>query len=110
MYGLTETKRLACMPPEQLHRKPDSVGLPMKGTEVWLVDDAGQRLEGKPGEVGELVARGPNLMKGYWEKPEATAKALKTDPRTGEPAFHTGDLFRFDEAGYLYFVSRKDDV
>ncbi|MFT3841842.1 MAG: class I adenylate-forming enzyme family protein [Myxococcaceae bacterium] len=104
MYGLTETKRLTALPPKDLHRKPDSVGLPVKGTELWLIDEHGQRLEGKPGQVGELVARGPNVMKGYWEKPEANAKALQGD------TFRTGDLFRFDDESYLYFVSRKDDV
>ena len=110
MYGLTECKRLACLPPKDLLRKPDSVGLPMKGTELWLVDEKGERLAGAPGEIGELVCRGPNVMKGYWENPEATAAALKIDPRTGELAFHTGDLCRFDAEGYLYFLARKDDV
>ena len=60
--------------------------------------------------VGELVIRGAHVMKGYWEKPEATARALRPGPLPGERVLHTGDLFRTDEEGFLYFVGRKDDI
>ncbi|HDL16952.1 MAG TPA: AMP-dependent synthetase, partial [Rhizobiales bacterium] len=62
------------------------------------------------GEVGELVIRGPHVMKGYWENPEATARALRPGPYPWESVLHTGDLFRTDEDGFLYFVSRMDDI
>ena len=63
-----------------------------------------------PGEVGELVIRGPHVMKGYWENPEATDKALRPGPFPWEKVLYTGDLFRTDEEGFLYFVGRKDDI
>jgi len=63
-----------------------------------------------PGEVGELVVRGATVMKGYWEKPEATARTLKPGPLPGESVLYTGDLCRMDEEGYVYFVSRNDDM
>jgi acyl-CoA synthetase (AMP-forming)/AMP-acid ligase II len=69
----------------------------MPNEEVYIVDDTGRRVEA--GAVGELVVRGSNVMKGYWELPEETDRVL-----------HTGDLFRIDEEGYLYFVGRKDDI
>jgi acyl-CoA synthetase (AMP-forming)/AMP-acid ligase II len=63
-----------------------------------------------PGTVGELVVRGSNVMAGYWELPEETARALRPGPVPGERALHTGDLFQADEEGYLYFVGRRDDM
>jgi acyl-CoA synthetase (AMP-forming)/AMP-acid ligase II len=60
--------------------------------------------------VGKLVIRGATVMKGYWEKPEATAKMLKPGPLPGEMVLHTGDYCRMDEEGYLYFVGRADDI
>jgi acyl-CoA synthetase (AMP-forming)/AMP-acid ligase II len=63
-----------------------------------------------PGIVGELVVRGSNVMRGYWEMPEETAEKLKPGPCPGEVILHTGDLFKMDEEGYLYFVARKDDI
>ena len=62
------------------------------------------------GEVGELVIRGPHVMKGYWENPEATDRALRPGPYPWEKVLYTGDLFRTDEEGFLYFVGRKDDI
>lgn len=108
MYGQTECKRGTYLPPDQIASKPDSVGIAIPGTEAFVVNEAGQRLP--PGMVGELALRGPHVMKGYWEDPEATARALRTDPVTGETVLRTGDLFRADEDGYLYFVARKDDI
>jgi amino acid adenylation domain-containing protein len=109
MYGLTECKRCSCLPPEDLRRKLGSVGLPMPNCELWLVGENGERIS-QPGVAGELVMRGANVMRGYWEKPAATADRLRAGPLPGELVFHTGDLCRFDDEGYLYFVARMDDV
>jgi amino acid adenylation domain-containing protein len=108
MYGLTECKRCTYLPPEDLDRKPGSVGIAIPNTELWIVDDQGRRLG--PGEIGELVIRGATVMQGYWEKPEATARRLRPGPLPGERVLYTGDLCRLDEDGYLYFVGRMDDV
>jgi amino acid adenylation domain-containing protein len=108
MYGLTECKRCTYLPPEELERKPGSVGIPIPNTEVWVVDENGQRLE--PGQVGQLVVRGATVMRGYWEKPAATAERLKPGPLPGELVLYTGDLCRMDEEGYVYFVARMDDI
>jgi long-chain acyl-CoA synthetase len=75
MYGLTETKRTLYLPPEQLAQRPGSVGIPIPGTEAWLEDEAGRRLG--PGEIGELVIRGSHVMRGYWERPEASAARFR---------------------------------
>jgi len=108
MYGVTECKRCTYLPPEQLARRPGSVGVAIPGTEAYVVDDAGQRV--LPGTVGELVIRGPHVMQGYWENPEATDRALRRVAFLTEKLLHTGDLFRADEEGFLYFVARKDDI
>ena len=108
MYGVTECKRCTWLPPEQLDVRPSSVGIPIPGTEAWIVDEAGERVP--PGTVGELVIRGAHVMKGYWENEEATRRALRPGPYPWENVLHTGDLFRADEEGYLYFVARKDDI
>ena len=112
MYGLTECKRVTYLPPDQLDVRPTSVGRGMPNEEVWLVDDAGQRLPN--GSTGELVIRGSNVMRGYWEKPVETAQRLREGSSVGGPAGEmvllSGDLFRTDAEGYLYFVSRKDDI
>jgi amino acid adenylation domain-containing protein len=108
MYGLTECKRVTYLPPDQLDTRPTSVGRGMPNEEVWLVDEAGERLPN--GSTGELVIRGSNVMRGYWEKPDETAKRLKPGPNPGELVLYSGDVFRTDAEGYLYFVARKDDV
>ena len=108
MYGLTECKRCTYLPPQDLARKPASVGIAIPNTEMWIVDEAGNKVG--PGVVGQLVIRGATVMKGYWEKPEATAKKLKPGPLPGEQVLYTGDYCRMDEEGYLYFVGRMDDV
>ncbi|MFL5346382.1 MAG: class I adenylate-forming enzyme family protein [Hyalangium sp.] len=108
MYGLTECKRCTYLPPEDLERKPTSVGIPIPNTEVWVVDEHGQRVE--PGQIGQLVVRGATVMRGYWEKPAATAERLKPGPLPGESVLYTGDLCRMDEEGYVYFVGRMDDI
>ncbi len=108
MYGLTECKRCTYLPPEDIDRKPDSVGVAIPNTELWLVDERGARLGAN--QVGELVIRGATVMQGYWEKPEATARRLKPGPLPGEQVLYTGDLCRLDDEGYLYFVGRMDDI
>jgi amino acid adenylation domain-containing protein len=108
MYGLTECKRCTYLPPEDLERKPASVGIAIPNTELWIVDEEGRRVA--PGVTGELVIRGETVMKGYWEKPAATARRLKPGPLPGEFVLHTGDYCRLDEEGYVYFVGRMDDI
>lgn len=108
MYGLTECKRVSYLPPEEIDRRPDSVGKGMPNEEVFIVNENGERLG--HGETGELVVRGANVMKGYWRAPEETAMRLKPGIYPDEKVLYTGDLFRKDEEGFLYFVARKDDL
>jgi amino acid adenylation domain-containing protein len=108
MYGLTECKRCSYLPPEDLDRKPTSVGIAIPNTEMWIVDENDQRLG--PNQVGQLVIRGATVMRGYWEKPGETAKKLRPGPLPGEAVLYTGDYCRLDEEGYLTFVGRMDDV
>jgi long-chain acyl-CoA synthetase len=108
MYGQTECKRVTYLPPEQLDLRPLSVGRGMPNQELWLVDESGRRLPN--GATGELVVRGSHVMRGYWEKPVETAQRLKPGPLPGERVLYSGDIFRTDAEGYLYFVARKDDI
>lgn len=108
MYGLTECKRVSYLDPEMIDIRPASVGRGMPNEEIYLVDEVGRRLG--PGEIGELVVRGSNVMKGYWEDPVETAKRLRPGPHPWEQVLYTGDLFRTDSEGYLYFVARNDDM
>ena len=108
MYGLTECKRVSYLPPDQIDIRPASVGRGMPNEEVYVVDHEGNRVP--PGVVGELVIRGSNVMKGYWEMPEATDKCLRPGAIPGERVLYSGDLFYSDDDGYLYFVGRKDDI
>jgi len=108
MYGLTETKRTLYLPPEELERRPGSVGVPIPGTEAWLQDERGRRLG--LGQTGELVIRGPHVMRGYWEDAPATAQRFRPGLSPGERLCYSGDLFRQDQDGFFYFVGRKDDI
>lgn len=108
MYGLTECKRCTYLPPEELDRRPDSVGIAIPNTEAFVVDDDGRPVP--PGTVGELVIRGPHVMQGYWRNEEATARMLRPGLNPWEKVLYTGDLFRTDPDGFLYFVGRKDDI
>ena len=108
MYGLTETKRTLYLPPDEIETRPDSVGIPIPGTETWIEDQDGNRLGA--GEVGELMVRGRHVMRGYWGAPEATAERFVSGPLPGERICRTGDLFRRDKDGFYYFVARKDDI
>jgi len=108
MHGLTEVLRTTYLPPDQLDTRPASVGRGMKNVELWIEDEDGKRLG--PGEVGELVVRGANVMAGYWDDPEATSKVLLPGRYSWERVMHSGDLFTMDEEGYFSFVARKDDI
>jgi amino acid adenylation domain-containing protein len=107
MYGLTETKRTLYLPPDQLDKSPGSVGIAIPGTEVWIEDEAGQRLGA--GQVGELVVRGRHVMRGYWNDPSRTSVRFRFSS-AGERLCYTGDLFQMDADGFMYFVARKDDI
>jgi amino acid adenylation domain-containing protein len=107
MYGLTECKRVSYLPPQEIDAHPTSVGRAMPNVEAFVIDPQGNRLTTG---VGELVVRGSNVMKGYWEQPEETDRVLKLGALPGERVLLTGDLFRVDEEGFLYFVGRKDDI
>lgn len=108
MYGQTECKRCTYLPPEELAVRPGSVGIAIPNTEAYVLDENGERAA--PGVTGELVIRGPHVMQGYWRDEAATDRALKPGPLLGEKVLHTGDLFRTDADGFLYFVGRKDDI
>ncbi|WP_035691131.1 class I adenylate-forming enzyme family protein [Azospirillum halopraeferens] len=108
MYGCTEcSTRVAYLEPERLDDKIASVGRAIPNCEAMVLDEDGN--PAAPGVVGELVVRGANVMRGYWNRPEATADKLRDDPRGGK-RYHTGDLFYADAEGFLHFVARKDDV
>ncbi|MDR3668698.1 MAG: AMP-binding protein [Ignavibacteriaceae bacterium] len=108
MYGLTECKRIAYLPPAEIIKRPSSVGKAMPNCEVFILDENG--LEVPHGEIGELVVRGSNVMRGYWNAPELTEKVYRKGLYQGETLLYSGDLFRQDEDGYLYFLGRKDDM
>jgi amino acid adenylation domain-containing protein len=108
MYGLTECKRVSYLPPDQLDKRPDSVGIPIPNEEVFVVDKNGKEVP--DGVVGELVIRGSNVMQGYWNSPAETSKRFKPGSYPGERLLYSGDYFKRDLDGYLYFVARKDDM
>jgi long-chain acyl-CoA synthetase len=101
-YGLSETSPVACSNHPDTERKPGSIGTPIEGVEMRVVDEDDNPLP--QGEVGEIVIRGHNVMKGYWQRPEATAEAMRGG------WFHSGDIARVDEDGYFYIVDRKKDL
>jgi len=101
-YGLSETSPVACSNHPGRERKPGSIGEPIEGVEMMLVDENDNPVE--QGEVGEIVIRGHNIMKGYWQRPDATAEAMRGG------WFHSGDMGRTDEDGYFYIVDRKKDL
>ena len=108
MYGQTECVRVTYLPPDQLDARPSSVGRGMPNQNVWIEDESGCTVG--PGVTGELIVQGPHVMEGYWGSPEETEKKLKPSSPSGGKALRTGDLFRMDDEGYLYFVSRRDDI
>jgi long-chain acyl-CoA synthetase len=108
MYGLTECKRVSYLPPEELDRRPTSVGKAIPNSEVFIMNESGREVA--PNEVGELVVRGTNVMQGYWNSPELTAKTFRPGNFPWEKFLYSGDLFKRDDEGFLYFVGRKDDM
>ncbi len=102
-YGLTETSPAACMNPMDLPEYNGSIGLPIPSTDASVQDEQGRCLP--PGETGELCIRGPQVMKGYWNRPEETAQVLDE-----QGWLKTGDIARWDERGYFYIVDRKKDM
>jgi long-chain acyl-CoA synthetase len=103
MYGQTEASaRLSFLEPERLLEKIGSIGRAIPGVELTVRDENGKPC--KPGDVGEIIAQGDNIMVGYWNNPEATEKVLKDD------GLHTGDLATVDEDGYIFVVSRSSDM
>jgi long-chain acyl-CoA synthetase len=102
-YGLTETSPAACINPLDLKDYNGSIGLPIPSTDVAIWSEDNQPLP--IGEVGELMVHGPQVMKGYWQRPDETAKVLGSDGW-----LHTGDVARMDENGYVYIVDRKKDM
>jgi amino acid adenylation domain-containing protein len=108
MYGLTECKRVCYLEPELVQVKPSSVGKAIPGTETFVLDDDGNPVP--PGTTGTLWVRGPHVMMGYLNLPEATAHMLKPGRYPGERMLCTHDLFRSDDDGFLYFVGRSDDI
>jgi long-chain acyl-CoA synthetase len=101
-YGLSETSPVASFNHPDRERKPGSIGTPIEGVEMKAVDEDGAEVPA--GEVGEIVIRGHNVMKGYWERPEATAEAIR------DGWLSTGDMARVDEDGYFFIVDRKKDL
>lgn len=114
MYGLTEAFRSTYLPPEEVDRRPTSIGKAIPNTEILVIDEQGNRCA--PGEIGELVHRGPTVSLGYWQQPELTAKRLRPHPllpatlAEKERVCYSGDLVRSDEDGFLYFVGRLDSL
>lgn len=108
MFGLTECKRVCFLPPAELDRRPSSVGKAMPNCETLVVDEQGN--ETAPGQSGELVVRGANVMQGYWRAPEVTSRMYKAGAYPADRRLHTGDYFKRDREGYLYFLGRKDDM
>jgi long-chain acyl-CoA synthetase len=101
-YGLSETSPVASFNHPDRERKPGSIGTPVDGIDMKLVDDDDNDVG--PGQVGEIVIRGHNVMKGYWNRAEATEEVMRGG------WFHSGDMAKIDDDGYFYIVDRKKDL
>ncbi len=114
MYGLTEAFRSTYLPPEEVDRRPDSIGRAIPGAQIMVLTQ--DQREALPGEEGELVHRGPTVALGYWNDPEATAKVYRPNPLrpAGTPdverVVYSGDIVRRDEDGFLYYLGRHDRI
>ena len=114
MYGLTEAFRSTYLPPEELDRRPTSMGKAIPDTEILVLNERNELCA--PGEVGELVHRGPTVSMGYWRNPEATDGVLRPNPLLPpelgdiERVCYSGDLVKTDEDGFLYYVGRRDTM
>jgi long-chain acyl-CoA synthetase len=102
-YGLSETSPIASFNPPDRERRPGSIGVPVDGVEMRVVDD--ERRPVAQGEVGEIAIRGHNIMRGYWNRPDATAEAIDA-----EGWFYSGDVATVDADGYFFIVDRKKDM
>ena len=101
-FGQTENSAMMTLPKEDIFRKIGSIGKPGFFTDIWIQDDTGKRLS--PGQIGEMVAKGPTVMSGYWDMPETTEKTII------DGVLHTGDLGYMDDEGYFYMVDRAKDM
>jgi acyl-CoA synthetase (AMP-forming)/AMP-acid ligase II len=118
MYGLTEAFRSTYLPPEEVDRRPDSIGKAIPNAEILVLREDGT--ECAPEEPGELVHRGPLVGQGYWNDPEKTAERYKPLPagvggreaglQLPEYAVFSGDTVRRDAEGFLYFIGRRDEM
>jgi len=108
MYGLTECVRVCYLVGEELDQRPSSVGKAIPNCEVRIVDKSGNEVG--PGEIGELTIRGSNVMQGYWNDPQMSANVYRPGGYPASRWLYSGDNFRKDNEGYLYFVSRKNDM
>jgi acyl-CoA synthetase (AMP-forming)/AMP-acid ligase II len=108
MYGLSEAFRSTYLPPEEIDRRPSSMGIAIPETEILVIDD---EKECAPGQAGELVHAGPTVALAYWNRPQETAATYRPHPlrpASSERVVYSGDLVRRDEDGFLYFVGRRD--
>lgn len=108
MYGLTECKSVSCLDPKEIDNRPDSVGKALPNMEVYVVDKEGKKHSSNA--TGELVVRGSNVMQGYLNNEEETNKKLRPGKIPGQKDLYTGDLFKIDKEGYLYFIGRIDNM
>lgn len=114
MYGLTEAFRSTFLPPEELDRRPDSIGKAIPNVEILVVNSKGE--ECAPGEEGELVHRGALITRGYWNDPQKTKTIFRKNPQFAdqdhlhETVVFSGDVVKRDEEGFLYFISRRDEM
>lgn len=114
MYGLTEAFRSTYLPPDERDRGPACIGKPIPNTDIWVLNEKNEHCA--PGEIGELVHRGPTVSLGYWNRPEDTAERFRPNPFAppGLPhpewVVYSGDLVWRDEDGFLHFVGRKDNL
>jgi amino acid adenylation domain-containing protein len=112
MYGLTEAFRSTYLPPEEVDAHPDAIGQAIPGAEILVVREDGSACG--PGEVGELVHRGPTVALGYWNDPDTTARVFRPHPLRpagapdAERVVYSGDLVRRDQDGWLYYIARRD--
>lgn len=114
MYGLTEAFRSTYLPPEEIDRGPSCIGRAIPNTDIWVVNAEGQ--ECAPGEVGELIHRGPTVALGYWGDEEKTRSVYRPNPfappelQSSDQVVYSGDLITRDEEGFLYYIGRRDEL
>jgi acyl-coenzyme A synthetase/AMP-(fatty) acid ligase len=107
-YGLAEASCALGLAPSEIAQRNTSVGKPFPGTQAWIIDENGNRVG--PNQAGELIVRGSNVRSGYWNHPDGTSERYRPGPLPGEVVCRTGDMFRTDEEGFFYFLSRSDEI